>query len=91
MTLVSESKLSSKGQIVLPKDAREKLGLKEGDTLKVEVDEKTKTIIMRPRVEPPKEFFVNAGSQATSSILRESDKMDERKTKRLLKAIGVRK
>ena len=80
----SEAKLSSKGHVVLPKDAREKLGLKKGDKIRVEVDEETKTIIMRPQVKPPKEIFVRAGTKLTSSILKESDEMDEAKIKRLL-------
>jgi AbrB family looped-hinge helix DNA binding protein len=32
-------KLSSKGQLVIPKDIRQKLGLKPGDRLHVHVDE----------------------------------------------------
>ena len=32
-------KLSSKGQLVIPKDIRQKLGLKAGDRLHVHVDE----------------------------------------------------
>ncbi|MHB1869061.1 MAG: AbrB/MazE/SpoVT family DNA-binding domain-containing protein [Nitrososphaerales archaeon] len=86
----SETTLSSKGQVVLPKDLRAKLGIKEGDKLRVEVDEKTKTIVMRPQIEPPEEIFVHAGTKLTSSILRESDELDETKIKRLLKAIGAK-
>ncbi len=73
----------------MPKQARKKLGLKEGDTLKVEVDDHTKRIIMQSFVEPPKEMFVKAGSKKTSSLMKQSDKMDEKKIKRLLNAIGV--
>lgn len=85
----SEAKVSSKGQIVLPKDFRERLGIKEGDKLKVELDETNKTLIMRPKTEPPKEIFVRAGTKLTSSILKESDELDKTKINRLLKAIGV--
>jgi AbrB family looped-hinge helix DNA binding protein len=76
--------------LVLPKDARKKLGLKEGDTLKLEVDERTKTIILQPYVEPPKEIFVQVGPKVASLILKESDKLDDMKVKRLLKALGAR-
>lgn len=88
--MASEVKLSSKGQIVLPKDAREKLGLKKGDKLKIEVDEKTKSIIIQPSVEPPKEIFIHAGTKLTSALLKEADEIDERQIKRLLNAIGVK-
>jgi AbrB family looped-hinge helix DNA binding protein len=84
-----EVKISSKGQVVLPKETRRRLGLKPGDKLRLEVNDQTKTIVMQPSVEPPKEIFVRAGSRLTRSIMQEADRMDERKTKRLLKAIGV--
>jgi len=87
--LTSEVRLSSKGQVVLPKRAREKLGLKKGDKLKVEVDEKTKSIIMQPSVGPPSKVFVHAGTRLTSSLLKEADQIDEKKIKKLLSAIGV--
>jgi AbrB family looped-hinge helix DNA binding protein len=86
---VSEVKLSSKGQVVLPKQAREKLGLKKGDKLKIEIDEKTKRIIMQPSVKPPRGVFVRAGTKLTSSVLKEADEIDERKIKKLLRAVGV--
>jgi AbrB family looped-hinge helix DNA binding protein len=35
----SETTLSSKGQLVLPKDTRKKLGLKKGDKLRIKIDE----------------------------------------------------
>ena len=87
--MASEVKLSSKGQVVLPKEARKKLGLKKGDKLKVEVDERTKSIVMQPSVQPPKEIFIRAGTKITRSMLKESDEIDEKKIKRLLNAIGV--
>lgn len=85
----SSATLSSKGQLVLPKEARKKLGLKKGDRLKIDVDEKTKTIVIRPQLEPPREIFIRAGTKMTGSILEESNKQDELKTKKLLRAIGV--
>ena len=87
--MASEVKLSSKGQIVVPKEARKKLGLRKGDRLKVEIDEKTKSIIFRASVEAPRDIFVRAGTKTTSSLLKESDSMDEKKIKRLLNSIGV--
>jgi AbrB family looped-hinge helix DNA binding protein len=87
---MSEVKLSSKGQVVLPKDARRKLGLKKGDRLRLQVDENTKTIVMQPHVEPPEEIFVRAGTRLTSSILKRSTELDETKVKKLLKALGAR-
>jgi AbrB family looped-hinge helix DNA binding protein len=87
--MVLEVRLSSKGQVVLPKVARETLGLKKGDLLKVEVDEQKKTIIMQPSVEAPREIFVKAGNKLTNALLKESDEIDERKARRLLRAIGV--
>jgi AbrB family looped-hinge helix DNA binding protein len=85
-----EARLSSKGQIVLPKYVRERLGLKKGDKLRVQLDEKAKVIIIRPRVEPHKEIFVRAGTRLTTPMLKESDDLDEGKIRRLLKAIGAK-
>lgn len=87
--MAPEVKLSSKGQVVLPKDAREKLGLKKGDKLKVSVDERTKSIIMQVSTEPPEEIFVRAGTKLASAMLKESNELDEKKIKKLLDAIGV--
>jgi len=81
--------LSSKGQVVLPKEIRDKLALKKGDVLKIKVDEESKTILLQKSIDPPKEIFVNAGTKFSSSLLKESDLIDERKAKSLLKAIGV--
>ena len=85
----SEVRLSSKGQIVLPKEVREKLGLKKGDKLKLEIDEEKKAIVLQRSVVPPSVVFVRAGTALTSSLLREADQMDKKKERRLLKAIGV--
>ena len=48
----SEVKISSKGQVVLPKEVRKKLGLKKGDRLKVELRGGNK-IVLQPASEPP--------------------------------------
>jgi hypothetical protein len=46
---------------------------------------------MRPQIEPPEEIFVHAGTKLSSSILRESDELDEARIERLLKAVGAKK
>ncbi len=87
--MASEVRLSSKGQVVVPKEVRKKLGLRKGDKLKVEVDEQTKSIIFKPSVEAPRDIFVRAGTNTTSALLKESDRVNEKKIKRLLSSIGV--
>lgn len=42
-----ETKISTKGQVVLPRPVREKLGLRPGDALDVKTD--GDSIILRPR------------------------------------------
>lgn len=84
-----EVRLSSKGQVVLPKEIRKKLGLRKGDKLRVEIDE-GKNIVIHSSLEPPREIFIRAGTKLTSQILNESAELDEAKVKKLLKAIGAR-
>ncbi len=43
------AKLSTRGQVVLPKEVRERLDLKEGDTLFVEVEDSSIRLIPLPR------------------------------------------
>jgi len=52
--MVSEVKVSSKYQVVIPKAVREKIGLGKGDTLIVEVEDGT--ILMRRRPESFTEY-----------------------------------
>lgn len=42
-----ETKISTKGQVVLPRPVREKLGLRPGDALEVKMD--GDAIVLRPR------------------------------------------
>lgn len=56
--------------------------------MKIEADERRRTIIMRSGVKPPAEIFVRAGTKLTKAILKESNDLDEAKLKRLLNAIG---
>ena len=79
-------KVSSKGQIVIPKEIREKLGITKGTVLNIKVE--GKKIILEAVQEPPKEIFVEAGPELTEKILRES-KATSDKTHALLKALGV--
>ena len=46
--MVSEVKVSSKYQVVIPKEAREKMGLDKGDTLIVNVEDDILTMRRRP-------------------------------------------
>jgi AbrB family looped-hinge helix DNA binding protein len=46
---MAEVKLSSKNQIVIPREAREKLGLKPGDKLLIGVAGKHLTVIKKPK------------------------------------------
>ncbi len=78
--------VSSKGQIVIPKPIREKLGLKPGTTLKISVE--GGRIILEPPKEPPREVFVEAGPKVTEPILREAKKSGD-KVAELLKELGI--
>ena len=84
----SQPKVSSKGQIVIPKDVRKILGLKPGDRVKLQVLH-GKRVIMQPAIKPPENLFVKAGSKLVEEALRESAKRDEDKIAELLKALGV--
>ena len=78
--------VSSKGQIVIPKQIREKLGLTPGTVLRVWIE--GKRVILEPIQEPPKQIFVKAGPKVTERILREA-KSSSDKAWKLLKDLGV--
>ncbi|MCS7365221.1 MAG: AbrB/MazE/SpoVT family DNA-binding domain-containing protein [archaeon GB-1867-035] len=78
--------VSKKGQVVIPKNIREMLGLTTGTILKVSVEKKK--IILEPIEEPPKEIFIEAGSKITEKIIREAKTLSD-KTIKLLKDLGV--
>jgi AbrB family looped-hinge helix DNA binding protein len=84
-----EVKLSSKGQIVIPKEVREKLGLKAGDKIKLEVEE-GRRVIIQPSVKPPKDVFVKAGDRLIEEALQEAKRVDEEKIREMLKSLGVK-
>jgi AbrB family looped-hinge helix DNA binding protein len=86
---MSEVKVSTKGQIVIPKDIRRKMGLKPGDKVKIELLEGKKAII-QPLVNPPEEIFVKASDEIIEDTLREADKQDDEKIRRLLRSLGIR-
>ena len=84
-----EVTLSSKGQIVIPKAIREKLGLKAGDKIKLEVEE-GKRVIVQPSVKPPNDVFVKAGDRLIEEALHEAKRVDEEKIREMLKSLGVK-
>jgi len=81
-------KLSSKGQVVIPKNIRERLELKDGDVLKVSIE--AKKITLTPITELPEGLFVKAGAEAVKEFSSEAKKIDEGKLAELLAALGVR-
>ena len=81
------TKVSSKGQVVIPKDVRERLGLTKGSRVKVVVE--GKKIVMIPLIEPPEEAFVEARPGAVRESVEEAKRIDERKIRRLLAALGM--
>ncbi|MGQ9691080.1 MAG: AbrB/MazE/SpoVT family DNA-binding domain-containing protein [Thermoproteota archaeon] len=83
---MSKTLVSKKGQVVIPKQAREKLGLTPGTVLRVQVE--GKKIVLEPLQEPPKEIFIQAGPETTEPILREA-KTTSDKARKLLKDLGV--
>lgn len=83
---MSKTMVSKKGQVVIPKQARDKLSLTPGTILRVQVE--GKKVILEPLQEPLKEFFIQAGPETTEPILREA-KTTSDKARKLLKDLGV--
>lgn len=83
---MSKTMVSKKGQVVIPKDARDKLSLVPGTVLRVQVE--GKRVILEPLQEPPREAFVLAGSKVTEPLLHEAKRTSD-KAKRLLRDLGV--
>lgn len=77
-------KVSSKGQVVIPKDVREKLGIKPGTVLNVRVERNR--IVLEPTLEPP-DVFVEFGR--SENILKELRRESEERIRRLLRDLGV--
>jgi len=78
--------ISSKGQVVIPKPVREKLGLKPG--LQLEISVEGDRIILKPVKAPPNEIFVEAGPEVTEPILMEVKRSSD-KVRELLKELRV--
>ena len=80
-----KTKVSSKGQVVIPKEIRDKLGIKPGAILNVSIE--GKKIILEPALEPPK-IFVELGKKS-EEILQELKEESEERIKKLLGDLGV--
>lgn len=78
-------KVSSKGQVVIPKEIRDKLGIKPGTILNVSIE--GKRIVLEPALEPPN-IFVELGEKS-EEILQELRKENKERIKRLLRDLGV--
>jgi len=59
-------KLSSKYQVVIPREARKKLGLRAGDQLAVEVE--GEKIILRPRPKNYTDYMLGLGKEMWEGI-----------------------
>ena len=59
-------KLSSKYQVVIPREARKKLGLRAGDQLAVEVE--GEKIILRPRPKNYTDYMLGLGKEIWEGI-----------------------
>jgi len=74
------------GQVVIPKDIREELGLTSGAVPKVCVE--GRKIMLMPAEEPPAEIFVRAGPSVTEPVLREAKERSD-KAELLLRGLGA--
>lgn len=83
---LSKTVVSKKGQVVIPKQARDELSLTPGTVLRVQVE--GKRIILEPLQEPPRELFIELGPKITEPLLHEA-KITSDKAWRLLKDLGV--
>ncbi|GBE34650.1 spoVT / AbrB like domain protein [bacterium BMS3Bbin06] len=88
-------KTSTKGQVVIPKQEREKLGIKQGSKVIVEVVDDH--IEIRPLPEEPVEYFCGIfkeGTSLTKALLRERKedlKREEEKAARFLRTPNIPK
>ncbi len=83
---MSLSRISSKGQVVIPKPIREQLGLTPGSRLKITME--NGRIILIPYTATPRELLVEGNPEAVSEALHRSRGVDERKIEALLRALG---
>jgi AbrB family looped-hinge helix DNA binding protein len=83
---MSKTLVSKKGQVVIPKDVRERLNLTPGTILEVLVEDKK--VVLEPVKELNEKIFVHAGEHVTESIVGEA-KATSDKTRRLLNELGI--
>ncbi|MHA1232076.1 MAG: AbrB/MazE/SpoVT family DNA-binding domain-containing protein [Candidatus Helarchaeota archaeon] len=80
--------MSSKGQVVIPKEIREILALKPGTKFNVKLDEKK--IIFEPIIDINfKELIVRISDKKVSEFIEETKKLESERERKLLKALGV--
>ena len=84
MSTISTTKMSSKGQVVIPEEIRKKLGLKSGSRFMVLGD---KDVVILKTISPPSmeefdDIITKARKQARDAGLTESDIQDAVKNAR---------
>lgn len=80
-----ETKLSSRGQVVIPKQVRDRLNLRKGSRFKVEI--KDRKILLKPIPKKELEMF-SASEEKVERVLKESKRLEKEREKRLLKALA---
>lgn len=83
---MTETKVSSRGQVVIPKRVRDRLNLKSGSKLEVKAEDKK--IILNPIPKRELEMF-SASEEKVEKVLEESKKLEKERERKLLEAIGV--
>lgn len=81
--------VSSKGQIVIPKNIRESFGLTEGNKLKIFRENRKIILIAEPEIKPS-ELFVGSSPEVGDEALKASHVIDEAKIQKLLNDIGIK-
>lgn len=81
-------KVSKRGQVVIPKPIRDKLGLVEGTRLKAYLENKKIVLLAEPE-SSFEELQVEAHPEAVREALAGYGRVDEGKIKELLRAIGA--
>lgn len=79
-------RVSSKGQVVIPKSIRDELGLTPGTVLWAKVE--GGRIVLEPAGELPANLFVEVGAEVTEPLLREAKAASD-KIEKLLRDLGV--
>mgnify|MGYP001772762505 CR=1 FL=1 len=80
------TRLSSKGQVVIPAEIRASLGLKKGSILLINLE--GRRIVMEPAEELPPDFFIEAGEELMEKVLTEAKRSSD-KAENLLRDLGV--